>query len=76
MDLENGPDLKETKIHESQDDYLPAFIRYSGRTYSKIDHNAWMQMVDNPEKYDCIILSALYGFASVIVNWEDIPGSR
>lgn len=61
MGLDSGPDLKETKIHESQEDYLPAFIRYSGRTYSKIDHDAWMQMVNQPEDYDCVILSALYG---------------
>lgn len=62
MDLNNGPDLEETKIHESQEDYLPAFIRYSGRTFSKINSDAWSYMVENPEKYDCIILSALYGF--------------
>ncbi len=61
MGLDNGPDLNETKIHESQEDYLPAFIRYSGRTYSKIDHNAWLEMVNKPEDFDCIILSALYG---------------
>lgn len=67
MELADGPDLQETKIHESQDEYLPAFIRYSGRTFSKIDLNAWNQLVDNPESYDCIILSALYG----IVRYDE-----
>lgn len=59
--LENGPDLEKTRIHESQEDYLPAFIRYSGRTFSKIDNRAWNRIVDNPDEFDCIILSALYG---------------
>ncbi|MCE7734706.1 MAG: peroxide stress protein YaaA [Candidatus Heimdallarchaeota archaeon] len=59
--LENGPDLEKTRIHESQEDYLPAFIRYSGRTFSKIDNQAWNHMVENPDNFDCIILSALYG---------------
>lgn len=67
MSLENGPDLDETQIHESQDEYLPAYIRYSGRTFSKIDHQSWNHMVDNPDDFDCIILSALYG----IVRYDE-----
>lgn len=59
--LESGPDLDNTRIHESEEDYLPAFIRYSGRTFSKVDHRAWNSIVDNPDQFDCIILSALYG---------------
>ena len=65
--LENGPDLEKIKIHESEEEYLPAFIRYSGRTFSKIDRRAWLHMVDNPDQFDCIILSALYG----IVRYDE-----
>ncbi|MHA2097899.1 MAG: peroxide stress protein YaaA [Candidatus Kariarchaeaceae archaeon] len=73
MSLPDGPDLIEQRIHESEEDYLPAFIRYSGRTFSKIDQMAWNQLIDNPDNYDCVILSALYGivrFDEPIRNYE------
>lgn len=61
MGLDPGPDLLDVNIAESDDLFLPAYIRYAGRTYSKIDHDAWNVAVENPEKVDCVILSALYG---------------
>ena len=61
LGLDKGPDVGENSIDEMDAKYLPAYIRYSGRTYSKISFEAWQRMIENPEKFDCVILSALYG---------------
>jgi cytoplasmic iron level regulating protein YaaA (DUF328/UPF0246 family) len=61
LEIEKGPDIQAKKISKDDGTYLPAYLRYSGRTYSKINLDAWKVITDNPEKFDCIILSALYG---------------
>jgi cytoplasmic iron level regulating protein YaaA (DUF328/UPF0246 family) len=59
--LDKGPDTHNKIKSSAKPRYLPAYIRYSGRTYSKITDKAWEVINDQPEKFDCIILSALYG---------------
>ncbi|MDH5402623.1 MAG: YaaA family protein [Candidatus Heimdallarchaeota archaeon] len=61
-----GPDIAQGIADPKDDEYLPAFLRYSGRTYSKITDAAWRSLTAN-NNYDLIILSALYG----LVGYND-----
>lgn len=59
MKVESGPDIGNAEIEKIA--FLPAYQRYSGRTYSRITNEAWQKLIDQPEKFDFVILSALYG---------------
>ena len=60
--LDTGPDIDEGRADAKDGEYLPAYLRYSGRTYSKISDEAWKSLIANDGEYDMVILSALYGF--------------
>ncbi|MHA2249116.1 MAG: peroxide stress protein YaaA, partial [Candidatus Kariarchaeaceae archaeon] len=60
MNIPIGPDIGYSNKSDNAL-YLPAFQRYAGRTYSKITSEAWNVLENNPDQYDCVILSALYG---------------
>lgn len=61
LKFDKGPDTNSDVESSGKPHYLPAYIRYAGRTYSKITNQAWEIVNKQPEKFDCIILSALYG---------------
>ena len=61
LKFNKGPDTNSNLEPDSTIQYLPAYLRYTGRTYSKISSNAWESLVNSPESFDCVILSAFYG---------------
>lgn len=61
MNIEPGPDVFPKTISEDDPEFLPAYLRYSGRTYSKIDLDSWNTLSTKSNEWDCVILSALYG---------------
>ncbi|MHA1983781.1 MAG: peroxide stress protein YaaA [Candidatus Hodarchaeales archaeon] len=63
LKFDKGPDTNSDMKSTGKPLFLPAYIRYAGRTYSKITDKAWETINDHPENFDCIILSALYGLA-------------
>lgn len=62
LGISDGPDLQDTDIDKGNPEFIPAYLRYTGRTYSKISMDAWNNLLKNQDKFDCVILSALYGF--------------
>ena len=56
---ENGLDMTGYAVKLSYD-VLPAYKRYSGRTYSRISPEAWENANENKD-VDIVILSAMYG---------------
>ncbi len=59
--IKEGPDTHQGIDSTKSSIYLPAFLRYKGRTFSKVTSEAWNNLNSNPETFDCIILSAFYG---------------
>ncbi|MHA2503373.1 MAG: peroxide stress protein YaaA [Candidatus Kariarchaeaceae archaeon] len=55
-----GTDIEVGSVKIEPEEYLPGYIRYTGRTYSKITDAAW-QALDGSSDVDMVILSALYG---------------
>lgn len=66
--FDKGPDSHQELKSSSKPLYLPAHVRYSGRTYSKITSPAWEVIKNQPEEFDCVILSAFYG----LIRYSDL----
>ncbi len=67
-----GPDTHFNLKPTDDKDFLPAYSRYKGRTFSKVTEGAWTSLLKNDD-FDCIILSAYYGlirFNEPIRNYE------
>ena len=61
FNYDEGPDTHPDKQSSTGIAFLPAYTRYSGRTYSRITGEAWTSLLKGPDEFDCLILSALYG---------------
>jgi cytoplasmic iron level regulating protein YaaA (DUF328/UPF0246 family) len=59
--IEDGPDLTKIDDDFSKLEVLPAYLRYTGRTFSKISKEAWDKLNKKNQKIDVVILSAMYG---------------
>ncbi len=59
--IELGPDIIEGLADPVDNEFLPAYIRYTGRTYSRITDDAWVSLNNSDGKFDMVILSAVYG---------------
>jgi len=60
LNIPEGSDMQVSSVDTEPEEYLPAYIRYTGRTYSQISEEAW-KALDGNEDMDMVILSALYG---------------
>ncbi|OLS16508.1 MAG: hypothetical protein HeimC3_54510 [Candidatus Heimdallarchaeota archaeon LC_3] len=67
FNFDKGPDTHSDLKVSSDPFFLPAYIRYSGRTFSKVTSDAWNNLNNKPDKFDCVILSAYYG----IIRFND-----
>ena len=59
--LDEGPDTNDSLAKTEEPIYLPAYLRYKGRTFSKVTPEAWDALNSNTDAFDCVILSAFYG---------------
>ncbi|MFW9779517.1 MAG: peroxide stress protein YaaA [Candidatus Heimdallarchaeota archaeon] len=70
--LSEGPDTHLNLKPTDEKEFLPAYSRYKGRTFSKVTEEAWTELRQNDD-LDCVILSAYYGlirFNEPIRNYE------
>ena len=61
LNLNKGPDTHNNIKPSADPVFLPAYNRYSGRTFSKVSTEAWSNLNNKPDEFDCVILSAYYG---------------
>jgi cytoplasmic iron level regulating protein YaaA (DUF328/UPF0246 family) len=67
-----GPDTHFNLKPTDEKEFLPAYTRYKGRTFSKVTEEAWTSLITNDD-LDCVILSAYYGlirYDEPIRNYE------
>ena len=67
-----GPDTHFNLEPTDEELFLPAYLRYKGRTFSKVSEEAWTSLINN-KNLDCVILSAYYGlirYDEPIRNYE------
>jgi cytoplasmic iron level regulating protein YaaA (DUF328/UPF0246 family) len=67
-----GPDTHFNLQPTDEKEFLPAYSRYKGRTFSKVTEEAWTELIKKDD-LDCVILSAYYGlihYDEPIRNYE------
>ena len=72
LGFSEGPDTHPNLEPTDKEEFLPAYMRYKGRTFSKVTEEAWSILVQNIN-FDCVILSAYYGlilYDEPICNYE------
>jgi cytoplasmic iron level regulating protein YaaA (DUF328/UPF0246 family) len=72
LGFSEGPDTHSNLEPSDEEEFLPAYKRYKGRTFSKVTEEAWSTLVQN-DNFDCVILSAYYGlllYDEPIRNYE------
>ena len=74
--FDKGPDTHADIKSTSDPVYLPAYTRYSGRTFSKVSSDAWDSLNKNTEDFDCVILSAYYGIIRLMIQSVIIQSNR
>ena len=72
LGFSKGPDTHSNLDATNEEEFLPAYKRYKGRTFSKVTEEAWKSLKKD-DNFDCVILSAYYGlirFDEPIRNYE------
>ncbi|MFX1507883.1 MAG: peroxide stress protein YaaA [Promethearchaeota archaeon] len=60
LGFSEGPDTHSNLEPTDEEEFLPAYLRYKGRTFSKVTEEAWSSL-KRDDDFDCVILSAFYG---------------
>jgi hypothetical protein len=69
--LQHGPDLGGLAIIGENCFYLPAWQRYTGRSYVPIKPDAWLDHFSKPQPFTVLIMSGLYGLIDAQEKIQD-----